>query len=122
MKTKEILLIDDDNVINVINKLIVKTVYPEYTVKIFLNGLTAIQYIKQNSNHEFLIFLDINMPVMNGWEFLETVSSLPFNTFIEIHILTSSVDRYDSNKAMKTNLVKSYISKPLKFESLKNIP
>jgi CheY-like chemotaxis protein len=69
------------------------------------------------------LFLDINMPTMTGWEFLDEFKELPETIrkkFI-IYVLSSSVDSKDLEKASENELVKNYIQKPLRKESLKTL-
>ncbi|WP_020531956.1 response regulator [Flexithrix dorotheae] len=121
MKIEEILLIDDDPVINFINKKVVKTEFPHHPVVILENGLKGVEYIRQNPQKFYLIFLDLNMPVMNGWQFLETITEDKNQYRLNIHILTSSIDLRDETKAKENELVLSYLTKPLKSKILTEI-
>lgn len=117
---KKILLIDDDSILNFIHIKIVSSLFPDVPIIIFKNGKEALNYVKKNSNSSYLIFLDINMPEMNGWEFLEAISSIEQITS-QTHILTSSIDKIDQVKASQNKAVVSYLIKPLTKESLKEI-
>ncbi|WP_417610199.1 response regulator [Owenweeksia hongkongensis] len=121
MMTQEILLVDDDPIINFINKKVVESAFPHFPIIIFENGYSAIEYIHKNPEKSFLVFLDLNMPVMNGWEFLEAISHDSNKYNLAIHILTSSVDQSDQNKANSYKQVISYLTKPLKKEVLQKI-
>ncbi len=122
MKTQHILLIDDDPVINFIHHRIVLSEFPDSTVVILENGARAIEYIRNNHQISFLIFLDINMPIMNGWQFLETLTHEPNKYNVTaLYILTSSVDLRDKKRAKENKMVLSYIAKPLTREVLKEI-
>ena len=63
-----------------------------------------------------IIFLDINMPMMNGWQFLEKIASQ--NMSPTIYILTSSVDRNYIEKARTYKNVKAFLTKPLTVEKM----
>src|SRR5436189_202262 len=71
--------------------------------------------IKAGENAKYKIFLDLNMPVMDGWQFLDIMSS--HNGVVSKHtsvvVLSSSIDDYDRKKAMGYSLVTDFISKPL---------
>jgi len=72
-KIKSILLIDDDETTNFLNKLFVKQLDSNLEVNVVLNGKEAIDFLVLNGKDisPCLVILDTNMPVMNGWEFLE---------------------------------------------------
>ena len=93
-----------------------------------LNGKFAIDqlYDIQKNNPEKLpdyILLDINMPIMNGWEFLDEYKRLNIDPAgkSKIFIISSSVFSNDINKARSYPLVKSFISKPLSVEKIKEM-
>ena len=105
-KLNSILLIDDDNASNFLHRLIIQSIDCADHIKICTSAQKGLDYLKQNSDEEFiqpdLIFLDINMPGMNGWEFLEEYDKLP-----DDHI-----------KAQNNDLVTEFIGKPLTKETL----
>lgn len=121
MKIQEILLIDDDQMTNFINKTVIKWEFPDYSPIIFENGLDAIAHIRETPNTSYLIFLDINMPIMDGWEFLEALSKDTNQYNLVIHILSSSLDTVDKRKAKESDLVSSFLTKPLKKDVLKEL-
>ena len=91
---------------------------------VFHNGHEALQNLKAiiSSNQQNLpdvILLDLNMPVMDGWEFLEEFIKIPTQKEIIIYIVTSSVDPEDVIKARSYDKVSNYIIKPISMESLK---
>lgn len=90
------------------------------------NGEVAIQELKSRvEKHEPLpevILLDINMPIMDGWQFLDEFIQLPlYSRQPLIYVVSSSVDQQDIDKANAYSQVTSYLSKPLKAEDLQNI-
>lgn len=119
--TPQILLIDDDPVINFIHSRVVQSKFPDIAVVIFENGTTALEYIRNYPMNFYLIFLDLNMPVMNGWDFLDTVSTEEMGLNLQVHILSSSLDPSDKIKAKQNKLVLSYIPKPLRSIDLKDL-
>ena len=121
MKTHEILLIDDDPMTNFINKTVIKSEFPDYSLIIFENGMDAIEHIRENPESSYLIFLDINMPVMDGWEFLEKISEDTSQYNLVIHILSSSLDSVDKRKAEESHLVTSFLTKPLQKDVIKEL-
>lgn len=114
----KIVLIDDDPISTfVTEKLILKNVkepcefYKYQSAKIALNEIDSIR-----PNY---LFLDLNMPEMNGWDFLDHFH--PKNNEAQIYILSSSVDQRDIFKASQYDLVKDYLSKPLIKKYIKSI-
>lgn len=86
-----------------------------------LDGLTKIINLGQNVPQ--VIFLDLNMPIMNGWEFLDEFIKLPSNNFekITIYIISSSVDPRDLERVKNYNVVSNYILKPITPSDLENV-
>src|SRR5882757_768327 len=116
--SKRILLIDDDPVTNLINKKLINREF-DYVVNAYVNAKEALNYInnQMNSSPEDIpdiIFLDINMPIMDGWQFLEEFQKFPESVFkkCKIFMLTSSIDRSDIEKSKKYKIVADFISKP----------
>jgi len=110
MNNKRIHLIDDDPLNNLINKKLIARVLPDAVVTDDVNAKEALEKIRNEFNPD-VILLDLNMPGMNGWEFLEHFQKL--GKEITIYILTSSIDSADYRKAEKYKSVKKYIEKPL---------
>ena len=65
-----------------------------------------------------LILLDLNMPIWDGWQFLEKFKDIPIQSKITIYILTSSINEADREKARQFNNVNNYVVKPIKLETL----
>lgn len=86
------------------------------------NGQVAVDHIVENGNNlPELILLDINMPVMDGWDFLAHFSNLAVSKNIPVVMLTSSINPDDIEKAKSHHLVKGFLSKPLNKEKLDEI-
>ncbi|UJH92713.1 response regulator [Antarcticibacterium sp. 1MA-6-2] len=117
------ILIDDDPVTNLINKKIIQIACGDKvkTITTFLNPEKALEYLKTipfYKTGEYILFLDINMPEMNAWQFLDHLGNQ--NDF-KINILSSSITNADLNKAENHKLVRDYIYKPLSVPKLKNV-
>ncbi|MBK0381550.1 response regulator [Pedobacter sp. SD-b] len=123
----QILIIDDDEINNFIAAKLIGKVQEHTVVNTCLNGLEGINYIKAKLNDEAnfpdIIFLDINMPVMNGWEFLALYDQLdsPLKKKASIYMLSSSVYNEDIEKASVYPVVNKFISKPLTVEKIKDL-
>ncbi len=68
-----------------------------------------------------LILLDLNMPVWDGWQFLDEFTKIPVDKEIRIYILTSSANREDMERAEQYNLRSNYLVKPITLEQLKKV-
>ena len=112
----QVLIIDDDKIVVLLHNRIIKhselsTISP----LAFENGKTALDYLHEeaNDNKQYLIFLDLNMPVMNGWEFLNSIQTYSFYKDISVVIVTSSIDPAEREKAAGYSQVIGYVEKPL---------
>jgi CheY-like chemotaxis protein len=106
----KIVLIDDDPISTfVTEKLITKNIAEPFQIFKFDRATDALNNIYEIQPN--YLFLDLNMPEMSGWEFLEVFT--PMQSSPEIYILSSSIDEKDMDKAMTYAMVKKYLSKPL---------
>lgn len=119
MSTILILLVDDDPVSNKFNSMIIQRNYPSVEMLAFTEGEHAINYLKANERKPDLIFLDLNMPIMNGWDFMDAYHKLGLE--IEVVVITSSEDPKDMDKAENYNEIKGYVVKPISKIALNNI-
>ena len=122
MKNKLTYIIDDDKLtVKLISILVSKNKFCE-EIQSFDNAQHAIDKLKQNaSNNGVLpdaILLDLNMPVMDGWQFLDEFVLLPIKKEISIFIMTSSIDPVDIEMAKKYKIVKDYVEKPITSKKL----
>jgi CheY-like chemotaxis protein len=123
-----VFLIDDDETVNFINTKIMEKADFAQEIKTFQSGLSALAQLRQlraTNPEKFpdMIFLDLSMPGMNGWEFLDNIvdSSDSLLKDCKLFILTSSIDEHDIERAKKYKMVSDFISKPLtpeRFESI----
>ena len=125
MKKKVIWIIDDDTIYQtIINKLIQKSgVFSTHSS--FMNGKEAITTLNNTlgSNEENIpdiILLDINMPIMDGWEFMEEIKRIKskINKQIIIYIVSSSIAIEDKNKSKTFTDIIGYIPKPISIKDL----
>ena len=118
-----ILLIDDDFGDNVFNKIIIRKMDITETVDEASDGVEALEHLKARSTPPELIFLDINMPRMNGWEFLEQYKDLDPKQKAKtiIVMLTTSANPDEIKKAQEIEEVSGFKTKPLSKEMLTGI-
>lgn len=123
-KLKRILLVDDDNINNFINQRLIKKLNIAEEVSVAVNGEEAIKTIMNANNEHWpeLILLDINMPVMNGFEFLEEYKKLdiPNKDNVVIVMLTTSTNQNDMARS-KDIPIRGFLNKPLTEDKLEKI-
>lgn len=128
-KINAVLLIDDDKAINFITKMLIKKAEITDHIETALNGQEALDYLTSSGKHKknetvypkpMLIFLDINMPVMDGWEFAEAYSKLTPDQKgdTKIIMLTSSFNPDDKERALKLSTISGFQNKILTMEGL----
>lgn len=126
MKTINTLcIIDDDDIFTLVAKKIVKLVdFCDETI-LFKNGHEALNYFQELDSQESLfpevIFLDLNMPLMGGFDFLKELEKLKGKEETKVFIFTSSIDPEDQQKAMEFTIVEQFVEKPLTVDKLKLI-
>jgi len=120
-------LIDDDEIFQFIMKNTIAEVSPDIKIKFFSDGEKGIDFLKQNLgaaiNLPDIILLDVNMPFMDGWEFLHEYKSLQteLKKEISIYLLTSSNNPQDIAKAKEISTLSGYLVKPISKDGIKNL-
>jgi CheY-like chemotaxis protein len=124
-RSVSVLLVDDDEINNFISIKLIKKALLNTEIMACLNGKFAIDQLveiqrKDPAKLPDYILLDINMPIMNGWEFLDEYKRLNIDPLgrTKIFIISSSVFSNDINKARSYPLVKDFISKPLNVNKI----
>ncbi|MGB5236951.1 MAG: response regulator [Flavobacteriaceae bacterium] len=128
-KIRSIGVIDDDPITVFGIKKMLNLLEVSETIKTYANGKEAIEDIKdmleKNDAIPEVIFLDINMPIMDGWQFLEEFITLPLPNRIRINILTSSIDPADRENWLyykeKTHHLIDYKNKPIRKHQIKDM-
>ena len=119
-----VVLIEDDQAMNYYHqRLFVKQDFADevlsyHSAKEALNGIKSLQQVTL-----LYIFLDLNMPQMDGWHFIEELEKIKFDKSIQIKlfVLSSSLNPNDMIKAKQNSAVTDYLSKPLSIETITNI-
>ena len=118
---KKIFLIDDDDTSNFVSEIIINSVIEGIVVEVLTNGQEAIDHFHNTSEPPDLVLLDINMPFINGFEFLDYYAEQNWNGRTKFAIYSTSSRESDKIKSMAYKQVIDYIEKPLnekKFSEL----
>lgn len=122
------LLVDDDPLNNTLSRIYLARIFGNVEIKEFLIPEVALAHMEQDFNNNqsegiVTLFLDINMPSLSGWEFLEKFNAFdePLKKQYHIYMLSSSVDPADIKRAKLNPLVLDFIEKPLNKEILTKI-
>lgn len=117
-------IIDDDDIYQFTTTLMVKNTNLANKISVFSNGLEAINFLKDEignkENIPDIIFLDINMPIMDGWEFLEEYLLLKpmLPKTVVIYMVSSSFDHRDVLKAKNISALSGYLVKPITSQKI----
>jgi len=122
-------IIDDDSIYINLVKRIIETRKLCKNLLIFNDGKESIDYFKAlllNLNADKIpdiIFLDLNMPIMDGWEFLEHFTQIKprFNKTITLYIVSSSINPIDVNRAKSLTEVTDYLIKPININDFETL-
>lgn len=115
-----ICLIDDDNIYQFTARTILESTGLTKEIRSFYNGCEAIKFFRNKENQQTdtlpdVIFLDINMPIMNGWEFLDEYHKLQSELpkYITLYVVSSSIDDHDMQRSKTYKEVTDFIVKPV---------
>lgn len=129
----KILCVDDDAITLMLCKKVIAKAEFSLEIDTSSNGEEALKYFEnlkkeKEANNVILepqlIFLDLNMPVMNGWEFLDIFSKSDYHTVfpdVKVIVLSSTIDPKDIEKVKQYPMVLNFLSKPITIEMLQAI-
>ncbi|ABZ95871.1 Receiver protein of a two-component response regulator [Leptospira biflexa serovar Patoc strain 'Patoc 1 (Ames)'] len=117
----KVYLIEDDAVTTFLIKTLMEKFSFASEILTYSNGAEALDALQKAIEFPELLFLDLNMPIMDGWQFLETIQNIPKFSKIPTYILTSSVDPSDKSKSVTYPNVVGYLTKPLSKKDLSTI-
>lgn len=128
MNVSKIILVDDDLTVNYFHKRLLQSFFDKDKIETCINGKQAIELLTNmketyDKEEHVVILLDLNMPIMNGWEFLAEFhylkEELKFSS--TIYIVTSSLNPEDKENCITNTDVKEYLSKPLSKKDIELI-
>lgn len=113
-------IIDDDPIFVLLFKKIIEKSARFNRVQNFPDGQYAIEELmkinEQGNGMPDIIFLDLNMPNIDGWQFLDAVEQQSFINKLNIYIVSSSIDNHEIERAKQYKCVKNFISKPISLD------
>ncbi|MEO1254482.1 MAG: response regulator [Bacteroidota bacterium] len=121
---KKVLLVDDDDIVNSINAVIIKHAKFATDVDSVNSVPNAIEFLseaKSKGDSPDVIFLDLNMPDHDGWDFMDEYQKIGMNGATKVIMLTSSISLRDEEKADSTEQIAAFVSKPLSPELLQEL-
>lgn len=123
MPQKKIYIIDDDPIYKLVTKKLIDKTNLFSHIKEFSNGNEAFEYFETTQDFPEIILLDLEMPEMDGWEFLTEFCKLrtELHKDSKVYIATSSIAIEDKEKAKNFICVKAFLSKPINLEKLESI-
>jgi len=118
----KVIIIDDDDIMVFLQRKIFQRCGLAKDLMSFRAATAAIEFLKtEEINQHFLILLDINMPGMNGWQFLDILKEMKVSKNVFVIMVTSSIDRYDKEKAGSYTNVIDFMEKPVSIENCNRI-
>lgn len=117
----KVMFVDDDSINNEVNLMLFRKLYPEIEVVVKSSVDAALDYLNDPTvDNPNKIFLDINLPVKSGWDFLTEYNQLEI-AGTDVYMLTSALDLLDSRKREEHPEVKDFVEKPLYDYKLESI-
>ncbi|WP_299435305.1 response regulator [uncultured Aquimarina sp.] len=126
---KSVCIIDDDNMyVNLVSKIIEIKRLSEKVI-VFNNGKEALDFFIdsiEDTKEKIVpqvVFLDLNMPIMDGWEFLREFTKIKheISEKIALYVVSSSIDSRDIDRAKSIEVVSDYLTKPIKLDDFEKI-
>ena len=111
-------ILDDDKIFVYVLKKIIEKNNNFQEIRNFSSAVEVLGLLADDKNLPSIILVDINMPITDGWQFLDQVENLKHKEKLNIFIMSSSIDERDIEKSKKYPTVKDFISKPINNEKL----
>lgn len=118
-------LVDDDRIYHLLTRKLLESTACTSGILEFYDGQEGIDYLESHKTEECnlpdVIFLDIQMPYLDGWQFLEKFSKMELKKEIKIYLVSSSISSYDHDKFKQSATIKEFIVKPFTRNRLEEI-
>jgi CheY-like chemotaxis protein len=121
------LLVDDDTIFNFLHTEVIKTVDGSAQIDLFNSSIEGLEFLQDALDEKrempHFLFLDIRMPEMDGFEYLDELMKYPIEKFkdLRIYIVSSSLAERDKEKSLSYSIVSGFVEKTLTIEKLKGI-
>lgn len=124
-KFNHVCVIDDDPIYTYLTDKVMKMVDFSNHIEFFKDGEDALNSLKprlrSGRNVPEIIFLDLNMPIIDGWQFLDEIVKVNHKKKVIIYVVTSSIDPADTKRAESYSIVDKYVVKPITPEMLEEL-
>jgi two-component SAPR family response regulator len=123
----DFIVIDDDMINNMICNKIIQLTFPGVSVKTFSDPVAGLSYLRANYaeglNNHVILFLDINMPAVSGWDVLDKIRDFSAGFFdkTQIFLISPLINDVENEKALNNKMIKGYVPKPLSRHKLQAI-
>jgi CheY-like chemotaxis protein len=120
------LVIDDNETDRMLTSILIANVLHSQNIAFAVDGEDGIDWIAKNKSAikgKLIVFLDIFMPIMNGFQFMEAFMQFhrDMHDKVEIYMLTSSIDPEDQRKARKYHVIREFVNKPMGAQKIKEL-
>jgi CheY-like chemotaxis protein len=119
----KIILVDDDPIVILLQKKLMEKVGMIDDVITFAGGEEAVSFLEslQNTGEDFLVFLDINMPGLTGWQVLDKLIELELDKNLSVIIITSSIEQAEMEKSTEYTQIIDFWIKPFNLQSFSRL-
>ncbi|NVK05230.1 MAG: PAS domain S-box protein [Flavobacteriia bacterium] len=114
---EHLFIVDDDPMVMKIHSFLAERTLPSLKIHSYLDAKKALAKLEELNTSKVLVLLDLNMPIMNGWGFLDALKARDIH--VPVFIVTSSISAEDQNQTREYDMVKDFIAKPITREHLR---
>jgi PAS domain S-box-containing protein len=118
-RIQNVWIVDDDQVITYITNRLMKNADPTIKVTEFISAKMALEKLRLDPSQPDILLLDINMPGISGWQFLDEMQAM--HRFVNVYMYSSSIDPEDVKKARSYPMVRDFLSKPFDMETVRHL-
>lgn len=118
-RIQNVWIVDDDQVITYITNRLMKNADPTIKVTEFISAKMALEKLRLDPTQPDILLLDINMPGISGWQFLDEMKAM--HRFANVYMYSSSIDPEDVKKARSYPMVRDFLSKPFDMETVRHL-